>query len=208
MPNMPHTIAVVAVLLCSALIIGASCNNGRTQPSNEADATTTDGSDRGCHDVGELFPPPSGITDPWRLKNDIDTYCCSEDAQSIVIATTPEGGECQRSDPMQFVCLQEAGDDVCSPEENFCTSPLDCSPPSDAYPLCCREGVQCGTSPDDETGVDGCCNGLELVPYSVQNNQGDCITAPSGGLCVQNCGDGQCTLAENRCNCPQDCHDT
>jgi hypothetical protein len=104
-----------------------------------------------------------------------------------------------------FVCLPEAGDDVCSPDENFCTSPLDCQPPDDTYPLCCREGVRCSTTPDDETGVDGCCDGLELRPLSLPDGQGNCLTAPAGGICVNACGDGECTVGENRCNCAADC---
>lgn len=164
--------------------------------------------DVNCHELGVPFAPPPGITDPYKL-SPLES-CCSEFAQSVVVVEEPVDGGCIPAEPLQFMCLREAGDRVCDPEENSCTSPLDCPPPDDSFPLCCGEGDRCQGLGDwaAPTGVAGCCEGLEMIELGVFSAQvNDCVFVPfpDGAICVLECGDGACTIGENGCNCPEDC---
>jgi hypothetical protein len=164
--------------------------------------------DEDCRELGVPYLPPAGVTDPHTLSP--LEYCCSEFAQSIVVLEDLADGNCVPSDPLLFMCLREAGDRVCDAEENFCTSPLDCPPPDESFPLCCGEGDRCQGIGEwaTPTGVARCCDGLEMIELGVFSEQvDDCVFVPfpDGAICVVACGDGLCTTGENACNCPADC---
>jgi len=52
-----------------------------------------------------------------------------------------------------------------------------------------------------------CCPGLESVlnSWPEPDSPGVCGQAMGRFVCVLDCGDDQCTLGENECNCPSDC---
>lgn len=52
-----------------------------------------------------------------------------------------------------------------------------------------------------------CCPGLEAISPNKPDAKGNCPDYPLLGasVCVKDCGNGQCTLGENKCNCPEDC---
>ncbi len=95
-------------------------------------------------------------------------------------------------------CVQRSycGNDVCEtmgvPPETPANCPADCGP----APECIKEG---------NTGIEGedeCCEGLG----EISNCSGDetmCGCGP-GFICTY-CGNTECGLGENACNCPQDC---
>jgi hypothetical protein len=115
-----------------------------------------------------------------------------------------------------FSCTK-CGNGVCAAGENWCNCPVDCSLPttSPSPPVCVNEGDTVGyaISPEgfEYWNTKGkyltCCQGLRFT---------DNTTKPaSDGLCQQtdgiynaictNCGNGECGLGENKCNCPSDC---
>ena len=49
-----------------------------------------------------------------------------------------------------------------------------------------------------------CCAGLVAVAESTPMDGGCAQAPPDVILCIR-CGDGQCGLGENHCNCPSDC---
>jgi hypothetical protein len=49
-----------------------------------------------------------------------------------------------------------------------------------------------------------CCSGLSAVPLAIIEEDGTCIAALCGTICVP-CGNGVCDERENKCNCPTDC---
>jgi hypothetical protein len=49
-----------------------------------------------------------------------------------------------------------------------------------------------------------CCAGLGKVPCDAPDLNGACQSCDGASVCVA-CGDGQCGLGENPCNCPADC---
>jgi len=53
-----------------------------------------------------------------------------------------------------------------------------------------------------------CCSSLETISTAHPDDSDNCPDyIPLGAnMCVKDCGDGQCTLGENKCNCPEDCH--
>ncbi len=55
-----------------------------------------------------------------------------------------------------------------------------------------------------------CCSGLEAISPNQPDANGNCPDYPLLGasVCVKDCGDGQCTSGENKCNCPEDCGQT
>ncbi len=56
---------------------------------------------------------------------------------------------------------------------------------------------------EGEDGLEDCCEGL--VPIACAEVFGnECIYADCGHHCTK-CGDKNCGLGENRCNCPEDC---
>ena len=56
---------------------------------------------------------------------------------------------------------------------------------------------------EGEQGVIGCCEGLTPVSCADVVN-GECLEAYCGNRCTK-CGNGECGLGENWCNCPADC---
>lgn len=51
---------------------------------------------------------------------------------------------------------------------------------------------------------DVCCGILQKVSNSYPSD-GLCVAVTDGSFICTNCGDGGCGLAENKCNCPEDC---
>src|SRR5262249_23209471 len=107
---------------------GGAGNTGGHGGGNDTSAST--GGAASCHQNGEPFTPPAGVTDPWQLYMDgLSEICCDPAAGKIVLVETPSNGACERPDTLQFACVIEAGDGSCGSDENFCTSPRDCPPP-------------------------------------------------------------------------------
>ena len=67
---------------------------------------------------------------------------------------------------------------------------------------CIPEGESGPVIPD----APGCCEGLEPVSCDQPGPNGECIGCDGAFICAR-CGNGQCGLGENVCNCPEDCRD-
>ncbi len=50
-----------------------------------------------------------------------------------------------------------------------------------------------------------CCSGLSTIGCDKPDFLGECPPGCVGAMICAKCGDGQCGLVENYCNCPQDC---
>ena len=198
---MKHRIATIMVT-CFVLLNLSLLACDESENNNDNDNGDDDTIE--CHELGELFIPPEGVTDPWRL--DQSQYCCKGNA---TVAEEINDNQCVLLSPLQFVCVTQ--DNVCDSGESFCTYPIGCQPPEGLSDACCGEGDACWTASADEfpiSGIVGCCPGLEEVTYDFwsEGNQ-DCsgFTMEYGVICVLDCGDGDCTMGENPCNCPEDC---
>lgn len=68
---------------------------------------------------------------------------------------------------------------------------------------CIKEGDELGIS--EALTKKGCCQGLVEIPCFKPYPNGECPTV--GGDCsvCTKCGDKECSLGENKCNCSQDC---
>jgi hypothetical protein len=96
-----------------------------------------------------------------------------------------------------FVCIN-CGDGVCDEGENQCTCPDDC-------PACLQEGKGF----EDFNTEGKCCGSLVPVPDASYNDvTGECEASRCPCFVCTACGDGVCGLAENQCNCPEDCLDS
>ncbi len=208
----PIKTTIIAVFSVFVAYI-ASCERGEEPPSGDDDIVdddvindddTNDDDTSDCYENGVPFLPLDGTTDPWLLET--SDYCCSEAAQTITIYETEGKSECESVNPTSFVCLSEAGDGLCETSENFCTSPLDCLPPSGNFELCCGEGDVCMAVPDwSNSGVSECCDGLTMVNHSVWDDTfSECMQSGTATICNR-CGNGDCGIGENVCNCPEDC---
>jgi len=95
------------------------------------------------------------------------------------------------------VCVKDCGDGQCTLGENKCNCLEDCGPTS-----CIKEG-EVGV----EANSDFCCPGLESISDAQPEpeNPGLCRLATGRFVCVKDCGNGQCTFGENKCNCSEDC---
>jgi len=202
-----HAIVFNELLLVLFLVLISACQEEAKNGNENLTGSFYVENDGACYEIGELFAPPDGIIDPWRL--DIASYCCSNHSQQIVVAEPPVDGHCQAPYPLKFKCIHENGDRDCDAEENFCTSPQDCPPPDDSYQLCCGEGDLCpyADDPVSATGVTECCTGLEGIRFvSWLDQLRSCTQSFSmPTICVKDCGDGECTIGENFCTCPEDC---
>jgi hypothetical protein len=65
---------------------------------------------------------------------------------------------------------------------------------------CVAEGGSVAVIPN----APACCAGLGKVPCDAPDAEGQCQSCDGASVCVA-CGDGQCGLGENPCNCPADC---
>jgi hypothetical protein len=76
-----------------------------------------------------------------------------------------------------------------------------------------REGATCIEEGDTLMGGMSlsCCAGLTTVSCKTEGPGSGVGTIARGeplfdcAICVRECGDGECTTGENRCNCPEDC---
>ena len=149
--------------------------------------------DVGCVEKGGLLP---GAISPEYLDH-MATECCEgldqisyagnydEDCQFVPLAGGPSGA------------CTECGNGACEEQETKCNCPDDC--PSTP---CIPEGdAQC----DYEDWTMECCPGLVPVSMIPVDEDGQCgIALPCGFVCTR-CGDGECGIAENKCNCEEDC---
>jgi hypothetical protein len=70
---------------------------------------------------------------------------------------------------------------------------------------CILEGKGGGVYP----GMKGCCKGLTAIGCDRPNELGKCLTSACvGGFSCTKCGDNECGLGENKCNCPKDCNNS
>lgn len=193
-----------AVLMIMASLVGVvfvAC-----APSDDDDGDSGDDDSSDCRALGVPFEPPAGVTDPWKLA--AGDYCC-DGGNAITIAEEMTSTECTLMQPLQFVCIAVNGD--CDTGENFCLDTYACTPPNGFQEECCGEGDRCWTENEWDlppSGIVGCCSGLDEVAYNLPLSDGDGCSGPTGEydiICVLDCGDGECTVGENPCNCPEDC---
>jgi len=76
-----------------------------------------------------------------------------------------------------------------------------CIKETDIKPECIKEGAR-GTSGDV------CCKGLKNVGNWAPMSNGECTNYRNPSFICTNCGDGNCGLGENYCNCPEDCKES
>ncbi|MBN2493293.1 MAG: dockerin type I repeat-containing protein [Deltaproteobacteria bacterium] len=109
---------------------------------------------------------------------------------------------------------------VCDPGNGMCTldcRAVNCAP--DENCIICAEGERC----DEDTGLcvpdclgegegfedfntEGyCCEGLTAIPDYFLDEGGQCVGPNCPCMVCTYCGDGECGLGENICNCPRDC---
>ncbi len=126
-------------------------------------------------------------------------------------------GECERSlGEDETVCPEDCeeggeddtevgpvcGDEVCDAGENPLNCPADCGVAPPPQESCVPEGYQTGVY----AGAQDCCQGLTAI---------GCEEPLQGGICpaeacvermvCARCGNNECGLGENYCNCPEDC---
>jgi hypothetical protein len=137
--------------------------------------------------TGEMTPIPTSIS---MLAGCRESCGDDQDCQEGLLCGTP----C----PPGQVCLEElfCYNPTC-PYDQDCT----CGGTPTTIP-CTPEGQTMTVYPGYE-----CCPGLEAISPNKPDANGDCPEYPLLGasVCVKDCGDGQCTLGENKCNCPEDC---
>jgi hypothetical protein len=88
----------------------------------------------------------------------------------------------------QYTCPYGCQDGVCLPSQS--SSSLACTPAGQTHP------VIPGAS---------CCPGLTDIGTNKPNVDGSCPPPPLGVVLCAKCGNGECALGENYCNCPADC---
>ena len=69
---------------------------------------------------------------------------------------------------------------------------------------CTGEGKTYGTYISPTIGGAKCCEGLTSISVSKTTADGLCYTQSDSAMCTK-CGNGECGLGENKCNCPKDC---
>ena len=127
-------------------------------------------------------------------------YKCCSGLEAISTAHPDGNGNCPDYIPLgASMCVKDCGDGQCTLGENKCNCPEDCKPTTS----CVEEG-----GVGIEANGDLCCPGLESIGNArpEPRNPDLCSFAMGRFVCVKDCGDGQCTLGENKCNCPEDCH--
>lgn len=122
--------------------------------------------------------------------------------------------ECTCSPSGQGDCecdIYPYGECYCAPPEPDCSSSCVVKPgtcPQDCTLGCAGVGQEGDIHGAEWGQPTTCCSGLKAVALSNVPYNGACPEIiPAYGtqfLCI-NCGDGICGLAENKCNCPQDC---
>ncbi|HOI97254.1 MAG TPA: hypothetical protein PLA19_02000 [Candidatus Pacearchaeota archaeon] len=140
--------------------------------------------------------------------------CCAKEGEVINIRETKRCCEGLVANPNCIGCAQDewtcrktyCGNGYCesSKGETAAICPIDCG----LTGTCAKEGEVAGWISADEQlhgYYRGCCEGLmQLIDNGYDSRCNERRTW-SVTLCVKNCGDGQCTKGENKCNCPQDC---
>lgn len=76
-------------------------------------------------------------------------------------------------------------------------------PPYEPPQECADEGESVPVIPD----APECCGDLKKISCVEPNDSGDCPLECDGSMICAACGDGECGLGENKCNCPQDCEE-
>ncbi len=66
---------------------------------------------------------------------------------------------------------------------------------------CIEEGQEGEIFP----GSPSCCEGLSGLSCDKPDENGNCSTECSDTFICADCGDGECSDGENKCNCPRDC---
>jgi len=103
------------------------------------------------------------------------------------------------------VCLP-CGDGVCDETlENVCNCPEDCVEENDTE--CAKEGEIASGAPMPDVVRKECCVGLTEISdcMAVNPTTRECdMLVGCGSICTK-CGNGECGLGENKCNCEEDC---
>lgn len=124
---------------------------------------------------------------------------------------------CGRSCSSSQQCERDFACGTPCPPNQVCAQYMRCYNPSCPYDNDCICGGTPTTIPCTPEGQTmpvypgySCCPGLEAISPNKPDANGNCPDHPLLGasVCVKDCGDGQCTLGENKCNCPEDCRPT
>jgi hypothetical protein len=194
-----------------ALIILVNCNSKVIK--------SLDGDSLGeCHELGEPFSYPDELKHiaPMRLGREfpeiVSQLCCD----GYMVVWAQEGEECKTTleEEERVVCVNAVNEGECGVGENVCNSTDDCRDPSvpDEELPCMNEGEIFWSTWVSSSSPDFvCCPGLVETEYQYWKEYDD----PSDGegycfygyenICIDDCGDGVCGVAENNCICPRDC---
>lgn len=108
--------------------------------------------------------------------------------------------------------IEEEG--VCQDDTNTCPdgSTVKRIQPNCEFAACPAGGMPCGKEGEKiDLTVEGasdlkCCEDLKTVPASYFDEETkECKTENDQQTICANCGNGECGLGENQCNCPEDC---
>ena len=140
-----------------------------------------------CKQEGEKWV---GVVEP-------DAHCCPGLTQ--IYDTWPEYSDgdysCIVNIVAGYVCTQ-CGDGICGIGENVCNCPEDCLP-------CKKEGERFNEFEEPHAR---CCPGLvKAFDCFPDDDTGNCICPLCPCYVCIKCGDGECGIEENICNCPEDC---
>lgn len=165
----------------------------------------------GCHPDNVPFDTPSNFqgqpVSPYvGGDGEGNAICCGFGSSgSEVFAYDDNCGE-TLAYPTQLICLSHCGDGKCEGMETPCSCPWDCLTDTAG---CYREGYTYNPGTNPLAAIKnpgGCCPGLTAVRKGQPAVEGTCYFEVFGELMCLRCGDGVCTVGENICNCPRDCH--
>ncbi|MCA9538515.1 MAG: hypothetical protein KC620_06475 [Myxococcales bacterium] len=169
---------------CDGASICTACGDGRCGLGENICNCPLDCDDAACAGAGEVVPVVPGAP-----------MCC-QGLSPIGCDRPAADGSCG-ADPCvgAFVCAA-CGDGVCGPGENPCNCAVDCAGGGE----CVGEGDSVPVVPN----APQCCPNLTPVGCEVPDANGVCQECVGASRCTR-CGDGQCGVGENICNCPDDC---
>jgi hypothetical protein len=192
---------------CPEDCLSPICGNGLVEPGEECDDGNTTGGD-GCGETCLLDGNVCGNgacdkdENPCNCEEDcplsLDGACCTD-----TDCPQPKCGPCCVAQCIDYQCSEPiwlddcCWNDECEEGETPENCPQDCQPTD-----CIPEGAaQC----DYEDWTLECCFGLLPLSMIPVDEDGQCgIALPCGFVCTK-CGDGDCGLGENHCNCEKDC---
>lgn len=162
-----------------------TCQNGNVSCGDESCTPVEDDpiSQSECIPEGE-----ASIPSPDRIPccDGLIVVPCNKQSSTGECLECTGGGYCTK-----------CGDGICGAGENPCNCSEDCNDNT-----CLWSGATVTPGPDSLS----CCEGLDVISCSQVRPDGTCPEDCTGGGYCAICGDGSCSIAENKCNCPEDCN--